>query len=391
MHVTGTRHFNLLAFVVLSAGCGSGREDAKAMPELPTARSTVFGAQEGGGALSSVFGVAVSDDGRVFLSEPQFARVVEFTDQGTFAREVGTRGDGPGEFRVPGALFWRADSLAVTDFQRGINLFSPDGIFQTLISFFILDDASPFGVRPIFPLADGSIAAMAPAPISAEASGMVTHETWLKASRDGVITDTLAVLALDGRSYSVRYQSRGRSGAHPLSWAPVFAAPPTGRSMVIIDRRPATSADAATFRVFRIDLHGDTVATTSLSYVPRPLTSSDVDSIASAMAEGWSKSMNLPAPALAAAIKDQIVWPEYRPPVTLAVAGADGSVWLRREAPEAEQVRWDILDEALEPIGWVVLPEGLDVKVVSTAWVYGVELDEFDVPWVVRFEVGEGH
>lgn len=378
-----------LVVAMAVAGCGSEGTVEKAPSELVVTRSTTFGDAEGEGVLSNVWAVAVSEDGHVFMSEPQFARVVAFNPDGTFSRVVGGRGSGPGEFRIPGGLTWRGDSLAVTDFQRGISLFAPDLTFASLIAFTINDGSSPFGVRPLFPLADGSVAALGPAPNSQVTSSSVTHETWLKTSRDGVITDTLAVLALEGRLYSVRYKDRSRSGTHPVGWAPLLAAPPTGTPLVIVDRPPATGGGVATYRVLRVGLDGDTLDAATLEYDPVPLLAGQVDSIALAMARGWAESMNAPVSAVAAEIASQIEWPAYQPPVTTVLAGRDGSVWLRREIVGASSARWEVLDEDLSPIGWVELPLGLELKVVARDRVYGIELDDLDVPSVVRFDVAE--
>lgn len=380
--------FVALVFAASVVGCGTEGVRLDGIPERVVTRSTVFGDAEGEGALSNVWGVAASVDGHLYLSEPQFARVVAFNPDGTFSRVVGSRGDGPGEFRIPGALTWRGDSLAVTDFQRGINLFSPDGAFATLIAFNINDGSSAFGVRPIFPLDDGSVAALAPAGNSEITDGSVTHETWLKTSRDGVITDTLAVLGLEGRLFSMRVQERGRSGAHPLAWAPLLAAPPTGASLVVVDRPPAARGEASTYQVLRIGLDGDTLRAATLPYEPVPLLAEQIDSIASAMAQGWAESMNATVPAVAVEIKSQIVWPAYQPPVTLVLAGRDGSVWLRREVVGVGSARWEILDGDLAPVGWVDLPLDLELKVVEGDRAYGVESDDFDVPRIVRLDVG---
>jgi hypothetical protein len=73
----------------------------------------------------------------------------------------------------------------------------------------------------------------------------------------------------------------------------------------------------------------------------------------------------------------------------VVIAGSDGSIWLRREVVGASSARWEVLDEDLSPMGWVALPLELELKVVARDRVYGVELDDFDVPRVVRFNVGE--
>ena len=218
-------------------------------------RAAEIGGGEGQGALTDVFGVAVSPEQHVFMSEPPLARVVEFDREGRFVRVVGGRGRGPGEFQVPGGLFWRGDSLAVSDFTSGISLFSPDGAFQERISFVVSVPGTPFGGRPVLPLADGSIGVVvAPA---AEGAG---EEVWLKASRSGTVLDTLALLPMGGRTFSFRAEGRTLTGAHPLAWAPLIAVPPSAEYFVVVERDPATTADVGSFRVLRVNLDGDTVA-----------------------------------------------------------------------------------------------------------------------------------
>ena len=379
----------LVGGILLLTGCGP--EDAgqhPAAPHLAITETTSFGSEEGEGALSAVFGVAESHDGRVFISEPQFSRVVEFGSDGSFVGILGRAGDGPGEFRFPGWLSWRGDTLGVLEFQRGISLFSPDGTFHDRISFQLPDPFSSFPVRPLFLLDDGSVAALAPvSPNAAIASG-ATRESWLKTSRDGTVLDTLAVISLRGRDYSIRHRGDARSGPHPLAWGSIVAAPPSGTSLVIAGRVPATNALAATYRVLRIGLEGDTTIQADVRYLPARVPQAAKDSIAEAIAESWSRRAEASISTLAAAVREQIDWPEYQPPITAVLAGSDGSIWVRREILGLTVVRWDILDEGLRHVGWVGLPPTLEVALVALDHFYGIELDEFDVPTVVRFDVG---
>lgn len=276
--------------VLFLTGCG--RENAAqhvAPPHLTTTATTSFGSEEGDGALSAVFGIAESDDGRLFISEPQFSRVIEFGSDGTFVGILGRAGDGPGEFRFPGRMGWRGDTLAVLEFQRGISLFSPDGAFHDRISFQLPNPLSSFPARPLFLLADGSVAAMAPVSSTVAIARGVTREVWLKTTRDGTLIDTLAVIPLRGRDYSVRHRADARSGSHPLAWNPLLTAPPSGASLVIAERSPATNDLPATYRVLRIGLDGDTTTQADVPYVPARVPRAAKDSIAEAIAATWSR------------------------------------------------------------------------------------------------------
>lgn len=378
------------ALAAALAGCSDtptpDREAATWMVE----RSTVFGDADGPGALSQIFDVDVAPDGRVVLSEPQFTRVAAFAPDGTFLHEIGRRGEGPGEFLVPGALTWLADTLVVTDFRLGLGLFDLDGGFHGRVSFQIPTvGGSGFPVMPMAPLADGGVLALAPVATGAALSGAVSHEVWLRTDRGGAIEDTLLRLPLAGRFAQVRAgEGQGRSGQHPTAWGTLTAMPPSMGFLVAVDRAPAEAGAAEhTFRVVRVDLHGDTVASTEVSYVPVALTAVHRDSIAAAEGTAWAEAVGMaPGPAVDA-YRDQVPWPDSWPPVTSLLVADDGSVWLRREGPVADSVAWDVLDAELDAVGRVHLPAALDVKVVTSGAVYGVELDDLDVPRVVRYAV----
>jgi hypothetical protein len=139
--------------------------------------------------------------------------------------------------------------------------------------------------------------------------------------------------------------------------------------------------------VFRINLSGDTVVSRQLEYEPLPVTSTWIDSTSIAMAEGIAGVLTVTPDRFAGSIRDQVPWPEFRSPVAELLAASDGTIWLKGEAPAQDSIRWDILDEALESIGHVYLPVALDVKRVSMASVWGVELDDVDIPWIVRYDI----
>jgi hypothetical protein len=67
--------------------------------------------------------------------------------------------------------------------------------------------------------------------------------------------------------------------------------------------------------------------------------------------------------------------------------GTDGTIWLAREDAGGEQLAWWVLDPNGEPIGTVMLPRGLQVMAADESHVWGAELDELDVPYLVRYGV----
>ena len=194
--------------------------------------------------------------------------------------------------------------------------------------------------------------------------------------------------ALSVREITFPSEDPRSTGGHPLAWSPLLAVPPNGASLVVLDRPVATEPGYATYRVLRLGLDGDTLMAASRPYTPIAIGAAQIDSIARATAEGWAELMGATAPALAAEIVDQVDWPSYLPPVTEILAGSDGSVWVRRETMGAPMARWEVLAEDLTPIGRLDLPLDRELKVVARDHFYAVELDDFDVPTVVRYEVG---
>lgn len=345
---------------------------------------------DGEGALSGVFDVDVSADGHVFASEPTLAHVMVFAPDGSFVRTIGRRGEGPGEFQTPGNLSWRGDTLAVLDLLEGVSLMSVDGAYHDRVAFQIQQADQPFGILPVFPLADGSMASFRPPYAGAVLGGEMTHQVWYKVSREGELLDTLARESLIGQYYGVEVGGgRSASGSHPLPSSAMLAIPPDGSWLVTVEREPATAAEGAAYRVVRLDLAGDTVALAELPYVPVPLAPEQVDSMTAAMGERLAPRFDLQPAAVAAEIRDQLEWPAFRPPVTQVLADTRGRTWVRREVgvEAGDSVRWEILAPDLTRAGFVLVPGDLDVKVVAGDALYGVVTDELGVPTIVRYEL----
>ncbi len=380
----------LVLLLVLGACGEAGEPDTAAGGVRLTAlRAQVYGAVEGPGALARVFDVEVSPAGRVFASQPMVAEIAVFEPDGTFARTIGRRGEGPGEFRAPGAVRLRGDTLTVLDFTRGISLLGQEGEFFRRISFHLpAPPGSGFPTRPITLLADGTVGCFAPLAPALVTSGKVTRQSWVRATRDGELLDTLIVHSVEGRYMELELPRAGRRGTgHPAAWHDLVAIPPDGSFVIAVDRSAAAGGPEPVFRVHRIALSGDTVRSREFRYEPVPLTAEWKDTAVARMARVHAVGEGLAPERLAERIGPQVPWPAHHPAVSRVLAGADGTVWLEREPIPGDSVRWDLLDPELEPLGHTYLPASVDVKRVSRGAVWGVEEDELGVPRIVRFDV----
>ncbi len=374
--------------VVFLAACLDRSDEPEAGPRLVAEEGQVYGEAGGPGALSSVFDVAVSSTGRVFVSEPSFGRVVAFEPDGSFGGVVGERGPGEEQFVAPGKLGWRGDTLTVVDFRRGITLLSPeDGGYHGRVAFRGGGSDPAFPIHPFVLLPEGGVAAMAPIPPGLVAEGAVTTETWLRTDRTGRVLDTL--LSRDARGAASVVELEGRRGTlnHPLASDPLWLSAPDGTFFVLVDRRPPADAEDAAFRLFKVDPRGDTLVRATVPFRPRVVDREVRDSIARAVAVPWAERTGLPAERVAATLDSQIPWAPFQPPVTRLLVGSDHRIWLRREGPVGDSVRWEVRDDALGPAGHVYLPDAFDVKAATAGHVYGVVRDPDGGPTVVRFQV----
>lgn len=80
-------------------------------------------------------------------------------------------------------------------------------------------------------------------------------------------------------------------------------------------------------------------------------------------------------------LSDEAV-PELRPAHGRLVAGTDGSVWVSRFEPYAEEDRWTVFAEDGTPAGRVVLPQGARLLAADLGRVLLVRRDSLDVPSV---------
>lgn len=384
-----------LVLLLPLAGCAGGEEGAGPdLPRLPTTEVMTYGDPEGDGILSLPFDVDVGSDGQVFVSEPQLGHVQVFGPDGAWVRTLGRKGDGPGEFQVPGNLAWTGDTLVVVDFQHGMSLFTLDGTYQGRITVRLPAGDSPFPTSPVFLLADGNTLAITPTPVRLIAQGVATSEYYFNVSRTGDLLDTVMALSVAGRSAEVEADGRSRYLTPPLADHTLPAVAPDGSFVVATDRAIPGSPDAPSAVVHRIAPSGDTLVSRAFSFEPVPVTAAQVDSLARVVSAGWVSPEGLTAAAAADVARGGLDWPDRWPAVSEVQAATDGSVWLRREHPTGDSIRWDVLDARLEPVGFTRLPADVEVKVVvpeGGGWsVYGLRRDALDIPSVIQLRVGNG-
>jgi hypothetical protein len=216
--------------------------------------------------------------------------------------------------------------------------------------------------------------------VRTDAAGATLSVIWTRRYRR---TDILALLNEDGRG--------GTYSRQPFGDDPLTAV--TDDGLVIVERQAYGGEGGAAFGVTLVDHGGDTLWHRDLTYVPEPLPRERVDSAVRAGAESLHEFMSRMDPGVALGdverrYREATYAPGYLPAVEYVVLASDGSVWLSRTgATGDEMVEWWVLDAAGEPAGRALLPVGLAVHSITGDAVWGVERDDLDVSYIVRYRL----
>jgi hypothetical protein len=305
----------------------------------------------------------------VYVAQPQDPGIKVFSTTGAFVRDIGRRGQGPGEFMDVSSMGLLGDSL----------LWAFDGQLGRLTFF----DANGGLVRTVRVMAQTSVHVLDVvdgAGIFGEA--MVSTATPI----DAKIPVWLFTLeGRDPRTLVDRKQNgsvlvRVAEGRRGMSFRNPYASPPM--AVVTGDRLVLYESDESSSKFFLrwINAKGDTVDTLEQPYRPVPPDRGGFDAIMRiATARGFS----------ARAVVESVKVPEFSPPVTMIVPSEGGKVWLRREPRGPGQaVRWEMYGPSGR-LRVIDVPEAVYVLKATESNVWGVYEDGDGVPKVARFSIVE--
>lgn len=360
--------------LIVAAGCDGPADTATTVPELSLEEVARYGSLDGAGtALSSVRDVAPLDSA-VLVLEDRPPRVAVFGLDGAWLRDIGRAGEGPGELRCPTRLGTLRDVVWVSDpCGRRLEVFDWDGTPVRSYRWQIQADSTEEPALPGVPLEDGSIVTIStitihPRPVvrpyyvaSAAGDPIARSYLWQQSSRDPFV----------GR--------QGESvffGLHPLPVSPLVDVFDDGR-LLVVDELEAGDMEHETFRVRVIAPDGTPELETRVPYRPIP-------------ADGWfDRFLTLRGidASMGEPMLEALDERDFYPPVSAAVAGSDGSMWIRREGVLGDSATWNVLRPTGEIVGTVSTPAGSEILHASLEDVWALERSDLDVPFVVRLRV----
>ena len=391
--------------VILTTGCGG--DGGPATSSFADAPWTFDGPEVRIGSLddpdyifASVERLALSPDGVLHSLHPDEATIRQWTAEGTPAGSVGRAGEGPGEFVVPYSMGFFGDSLWVWDVLRSsASYFDLAGEFLGSASAMV-GSGGPDGLplRPVRPYRDGGFLGMA-LPFSEQvATGQLTRTPFVLMDSEGNTQSHIWMRPHEPRDVLALPGMDGTGGSYSTQpFLDDVLATDIDHGVLAVERRAWTGDGEAVVTVTGIGLTGDTLFTNRVSYTPTPLPTARVDSVVRATAERMHPSMSRRRPgltigALEEDIRSAIYAPAYLPAVAELAVARNGNIWLRRfdpvESETGEQMNeWWALDSAGSPMARAHTPAGLRVMLIGDEVVWGVESDEMDLDYIVRYRL----
>lgn len=330
--------------------------------------------------FTTIRSLTMGPGGAVYVRQGNDQEIRVFDALGRYTRTIGRKGAGPGEFSGLANLGFVGDTLYATDVSlRRVTLFTTSG---TLIATIPVEPATPvpgqnrtFAVAtPAVLLNDGSALGMASiAPEAAAAP--ILHLT-----RSARVLDTVALMSTRNIVLPLRSGDIVVTSIQPFSDAPLAVlAGGEGRAYVV-HRDAAGSAAGREFHVWAIGATGDTLWKRSYPYRPVSLPPRVVDSAVTATAARLAPRFT------ADQVRAALFAPAFEPPITASFVAADGALWLRREDRQP-QIEWTVIAPNGDLAAIVTVPRNVRLHAASGEIVWGAELDDVDVPLVVRFRL----
>lgn len=385
-----------LAGVLLLVACAEGDVESGDPVDAAPLRSVVeelrIGSVEDPDlGFTTIVGAAVDAEGRVFVLDAQERRVRVFDGDGEPLRSFGREGRGPGEFQTPTDIGVVGDTVWVADGLTGrITLFDPTGTVLATYTPGMVQLESPSGAlllyRPAGLLSDGRIHATfvgtadpVPEPISVpelavDSAGGAMDTLWM---RRHVGTDSRVTVG------SVELP------VPTLQDEATLHVPAGELGRYVVERPAPVSSDEAAFRVLRVDPAGDTAFVRSFSFEPVRYSNAAerLEETARDLTRALGPNVAGDQDRVAQTLRSSMEVPEYHVPVSAAVAGASGSLWLRREAVDAPAHEWLLLDPDGTLRGRTELPAGAMVRSAGGDVLWVSVRDELEVPWLVRYRL----
>ncbi len=320
------------------------------------------------------------------------AMLRRWTADGAPSGQIGREGEGPGEFRRPSNYGFFGDSLWVFDLSgfRVIYLDLEGNLLGTSTARVERSGENRSPVGPTRPFRDGTYLARGVANPRLVASGEMTETEVLWV--DGTGEELARLDPIPHRPTDIVPLANPAGGVpfapQLVTDAPLLEAEES--AVVRVDRLSWDGTGEAEAVVRRQAPSGDTIALFRLAYDPIALDEDLFEELVDERVGGMWEMMQQFRPDLTREsferqYREALYRPDFLPPVESLVVAGDGSTWLLATDGGGSPPTWWVLGPDMSPLGRVETPEGFDLKAVHEDRLWGVEMDELGVNYIVRY------
>lgn len=349
-------------------------------------------------ALSSH--VEVTEGDTIYVHDIRARQFRVHGPDGGLVRRIGRPGEGPGE--LGSVLSWGLvrDTLWAIDFQGRVTLFARDGrLLATSRPEPVRFTYGPYWlqVRPA-ELLPGGVLMGGIGARSIPRPGMPAVEARVPIVRfdlDGNVLDTAYHEALDFDAEAQGWtEVRGVTMSAPELPTSRPWTVGLGSDSVLVERARVTEEGHGLLQVTRRSVRGDTVWRRVFAFDPIPVSPAYRDSVLDAAAERSRRRFGSLAEARSA-VKEAYTFLPHHPAVSRLGIREDETLWMLRTGHSGtvgadEAWEWLVLAADGSVLGRVTTPPDTRIAHHRKDRVYAIERDELDIPWLVRYRLGEG-
>lgn len=302
----------------------------------------------------TIWSIAVGNGGEIAWTERSDSREVLIRNQRGVVRTAGRAGGGPGEFRAISRLFWRRDTLWVSDLaQARLQAFDVAGKLLDEIRLpgpgnYVLRDNR----RLIGALVQGTLSSLS-VKIVRSAVGSSRLDTLMSFSSSAERDPWLLP--------SLRQQAFVRADPTGQRWCVLGLHPPEQLALhcVLDDGRVASN--------------------TTASLSPEKVTDEQWNQLVEKFAKSSETSRD--------EIEKRFHRPPYLPVIRDVLVSSTGEVWTLRWTSSTTANRWDRLRADGTVASTVSLPASMTVMLLTADWMYGATSDDDGLQSLVRCRV----
>lgn len=339
-----------------------------------------IGSLEGDGptTFGDLRGIAVGDDGAIYVLDVQKSELQAFNADGSFRATLTRSGQGPGEIsRGHGVAMSPEGTLWINDSgNRAIVGISADGgeagRYPLMVGGWAFYWSGSIDSRGVFWEQWGHSVEEPPFDITATGPVEATRRVYYKSFDPGTEAyDSVQIGLESARGYRAALASGGQ-----LSMGIPFSS----RRLATIDRNADIwTANAGAYGITKMNATGDTLIALHVEVDPSPVTEEDLEIWRESAAATFER-----APGIRADIERLI--PEQKPVLTRLVSDDEGRLWVERTVPPDHAPLFDVFDGEGSYISSVRLFRGIPddpAPVIRDGRIHALVLGDFDEPYVV--------